>query len=654
VIRRLPQIAFGLLALATLAAFFLVQTLKTAPPLLWTLPLPQPSAINPLDGRSCVSRSGQLIDYRHTTITLSISHPDTVGVYIVSAKNPAGETVATVSSGTPMLAGPRPGDDSRTFTWNGLLADGQPAPDGTYLFRVVLEHQGRSANLSTTPVQVLTQPPAVRILSVRLLGRPAAASTTSSTNPSTTAPASTPTGGHGSALVPLPGPAVIASPHSRVRITYTPGVYRRVWIDIYRTDTGTPELVDRRPVPFAHLVRAAYTWNGEIGGAPAPAGTYLIGITAQDVACNRTIWPAHIPPAPGSTAHAGVSVRYLSVFPPLTPTASGARVGVPVDSPGAPFTWRLRQAGSPTVVARGSGSAGSTVIHVRMPRRRAGLYTLTVSAATQSAAVPLIAYRAGAAAAHARVLVVLPVLTWLGNAPVDDTGDGLPDTLRAGRAVSLARPLIDGPPAGSAADAALLSYLTAHHLSYQLTTDVALADGAGPSLADRGGVVLPEGEAYLPEGLAQTLRGFAQGGGRVLVLGSQSLLGTTHISGFPRAPQASAPRLTPTDPFGARRGQVTPTLGELISVTTDPLSLFAGAGSFGGFSQYQPIEPPAHAAATGSVSTAGIGSAAPAVIAFHQGSGTVVEVGIVGFAASLASNADSQTFLHNVWQLLSQ
>jgi hypothetical protein len=288
-----------------------------------------------------------------------------------------------------------------------------------------------------------------------------------------------------------------------------------------------------------------------------------------------------------------------------------------------------------------------------MPRHHAALYTLTVRAGTQSAVVPLVASQAGRIAAHARVLVVLPALTWMGNTPVDDSGDGLPDTLRAGDSVSLARPMVDGLPNGFGEDAALLSYLNAEHLTYQLTTDVALTEGAGPVLADRGGVVFAPGEDFLPSGLESTLRGFVRGGGRVLALGTGSFGGSSHISGFPTAPRAEAPLVTGVDPFGATRGPITPTGGQLISELSDPLGLFVGATAFSGFGEYQPIQPPARTAA-GSFSAAGIGNGAPAIVGFHYGGGTVVEVGLPGFAASLAHNSDSQQLLTNAWQLLAQ
>lgn len=647
--RRLPQIAFGLLAVATIGAFFLVQALKTASPLLWAAPHPVPPTINPVDRNACQSRQ-----FKGTQITISLSHADTVGIYIVSATNPSGNTVATISSGTPMRAG-KQHEYPKTFTWNGRLEDGQPAPAGKYYFRIVLEHEGRSANINQYPVQVITQPPRIRVLSVRALEPDAGDGTTTTTAVTTTTTTTTGAAGQsGSELVPGAGPAVISPPQGNgVRITYTRGSYRRVWINIYRTDVaGQPELVDTLPV--GNLARNWTIWNGEIDNAPAPAGTYLVGVAAEDRACDQAQWPARIPPAAGTTADAGVTVRYLSLTPPLTPVTSGSEASVSVDSPVAGFSWSLRRSDGSKVLATGSGARGSTQLQVRMPRRRAGLYSLTVSSGIQSQTVPLVVSAAGAVAAHARVLVILPMLSWVGDSPVDDNGDGLPDTLRAGDPVSLVRPLVDGSPAGFGPDATLLSYLTAHHLSYQLTTDIALAENVGPSLADRGAVILPEGESFLPAALESTLRGFVRGGGRALVLGTGQLTGLSRVSGFPSSPRAAAPRLAASDLFGAHRGSITPTGGELISsVSADSFNLFVNAGEFGGFSQYQPITPPASAVG-GAVSAIGIGSAAPAIVGFHYGSGTVIEVGLAGFTASLAHSGDSQQFLANAWQLLSQ
>ncbi len=360
-----------------------------------------------------------------------------------------------------------------------------------------------------------------------------------------------------------------------------------------------------------------------------------------------------LPPSSGTTPHAGVTIRYLTVTPPLTPTVSGSRASVAISSPTAGYIWRLRRSGTRKVLAHGSGPAGSSVIQVRMPRHRAGLYTLVVRTGTQSAAVPLVASLAGRAGGRARVLVVMPMLSWMGDTPVDDSGDGLPDTLRAGDSVSLDRPLVNGPPASLGADATLLNYLDALHFRYQLTTDVALAESYGPSLVNRWGVLFPDGEDFVPAQLVSGpngVGGFVKAGGRVLMLGTGAFRGSSRVTNFPSAAQASAPVASAVDPFGARRGSITPTNGELITELTDSLDLFTGAIAFSGFGQYQPIQPPSGA----TISAAGVANGTPAIIAFHDGSGTVMEVGLPNFGSSLAHDVDSQELVTNVWHVLAK
>ena len=575
--------------------------------------------------------------------------------FIVSVANAGGPPVATVSSGTPLKT-----NQFFTFTWNGRLDDGRIAPDGPYLFRIALLRQGRTIQTSWAPVQVVTHAPHPRIVSVTVVGGSGASGSSGSGSSGKGGGGASGSGGKGGSgsggksVVP----AVLSPPYGRVRIDFTAGAGRgltprRVSINIYRTDVpGKPRWVTRlKPKRTAHSA----IWNGKIGGQPAPAGTYLAGITAQNPACDQASWPIVLPPAPGTTPHAGVSVRYLSVTPPLTPTVSGSRASVAVDSPDASYTWKLRRSGTAKVLAHGAGAAGATHIDVRMPRRQAGLYTLVVRSGAHSAAVPLVASQAGRAASMARVLVVLPMLSWIGDSPVDDNGDGLPDTLQRGVGVTLSRPLVDGPPASLGDDAELLNYLNSRHDSYQLTTDVALAEGAGPSLVDRWGVLFGDGEDFiptnsLPTSLKSLLVGFVKGGGRVLALGAGTLQGTSLISGYPADPQAAAPVISKTDIFGAQHGPLMSTRGDLITELADDLNLFGGTVAFTGFSHYQPIEPPAGAP----VSAAGIASGSPAIVAFRSGSGTVAEVGLPNFGASLKRHVDSQELLDNLWQLLAK
>ncbi len=653
--------AFAVLVVATVGAFFLTQHLKVGAPLVFSDYQQAPAAFNPVKGRVCTNVKGQPLDYRSTYLTFSVGHTDSVGVYIVSTRDPNGNTLATLSSGTQMTAGYF---RFKTFTWNGRLgrhSDGPVAPQGTYLFRIVFQQEGRSVNLSAAPVQVIRRFPMPRILSVTLVSARAGSTTTTST-----ATNSTVTSG-AKAAGATPGTAVLSPPMGgTVNIRFTRAVYRRVKIDVYRTDVaGKPPRVEQFAV---NPTKDTATWNGEIGGKPAPAGTYLIGITAQDAACDQVTYPAArktptgvrlLRPAPHTTDGSGVTVRYLTVRPPLTPVKAGSKATVSVYSPHSSFTWKLRNTATGKVVGRGSGEEGSVKLSVRLPKAVAGLYVLVIDADGRLDGVPLVAYATGRAGDTARVLVVLPMLDWVGQSLVDDSGDGLPDTLSAGDAVTLDRPLIAGSSADSPLtlirdDAALLRYLHSQHLRYQLTTDLALSEQEGPSLVDRWGVLLPDGSAYLPTSgsrkyaLPARLVDFVKGGGRVLALGTGALAGTSTVSGADA--RAAAPVRTRTDIFGAQRGPVASTDGDLITDLADPLRLFTDLPAITGFSRYQPIEPPAGVL----VSAMGIAERSAAIVAFPDGSGRVIEIGLPNFGASLANNVDSQELMSSVWPLLAK
>jgi hypothetical protein len=664
-VKRLPAFAFGLMVAATIGAFFLTQHLKSQPPVVWDNPFPIPAAFNPAaPGRLCTTagKDPKRLHYGSTFLNFGISHAGTVSVYIV---NSAGTTVATVASGIKMQASdPGSKAGTRTVVWHGLVRNGSIAPDGEYDFQIAVPQAGRNATLIHSPVRVLTVPPRPRVLSVAVIGT-GTTTTTTATTTSTATTASTTTAstattattgsttGTTSTGTTTTGPAILSPPHETVAVRFTPsgtpGGYRRVTLDIYRTDvTGKPQLVATLPRDADKLTAL---WNGEIHNKPAPAGTYLVGITAQNAACDPATWPAVVPPTPGTTPGAGVTIRYLSVTPPLAPAAAGSRVDVPVTS-ATPITFKLRLAGSSKVLAHGSSAGGSGHARVRLPKHNAGLYELTVRSAGRTATVPLVAYATGAAASRARVLVVLPALTWLGDSPVDDTGDGVPDTLRSGSAAQLDRPLIDGLPASIGDDGALLRYLRSEHFDFQVTTDVALAEGKGPSLVDRWGVLFPDGETYLPSALATNLKSFVTNGGRVLALGTGTFTGTDAISGYPQNPRAAAPVTTKTDLFGAQRGPVTSTHGDLIAALADHLKLLGNAVDFTEFKRYQPIEPPA--AEQTHVSAEGIANGSPAIVAYPFGTGTVVEIGLPNFGASLAADAESQQLLANIWRKLAK
>ncbi len=124
---RLPLAAFGGLALATIAAFFITQHLKVTTPLIAGAFGPIPPVIHPGDG-GCPGQA---------TVSFHLLHQaDEINVYVVGGR---GQMVRTLATGVP--AGRK---QPLQFTWDGRQADGAPAPRGQYDFKVTLIHQHRT------------------------------------------------------------------------------------------------------------------------------------------------------------------------------------------------------------------------------------------------------------------------------------------------------------------------------------------------------------------------------------------------------------------------------------------------------------------------------------------------------------------------------
>lgn len=587
--RRLPAVAFAALVVATVGAFFVTQHLKSSTPLIAGFPRPNPQWINPRGTAACDG-----VSHRYTRISFYLLHrADDVDVYVV---NSAGAIVRTVASGRHMRIRVRRPDGE--FTWNGRTDSGSVAPDGVYRFRVALRQQGRTVQLAQ-PVMVQTVPPHPRVVSV--------------------APPLIPQGG---------APA---------RIRYRGNDGRPVTILVYRTDaSATPKLVDSFPVS----PRAPATWNGRIRGRPAPAGAYLIGLEVVDKACNVGRFPASLPPAPGSTPNAGLTIRYLAAQPPMAPVAAGSRALVWVDSRQRPYSWTLTRVGARKPVAHGNDH--TVALHVPLPRALgAGLYTLSLRSGSHQTTVPLVAH---AAKPGPHVLVVLPALTWQGLNPVDDNGDGVPDTLSGGGPVRLTRPLADGLPPGFGDEAALIAHLDHAHLPYDLTTDLGVINGIGPSLSTHTGVVLDGAQRWTALSFGAGLRNFVTQGGTVASIGVDTLRAGVRVTGK----VASNPSgLASTDLFGVAAADLARS-HDLITVIRDGLHIFSStSGAFPGFNTFQPLHaphPPASAAGTSDATTS--------IIGIRVGRGTVVEVGLPGFGAALANNVDAQEFLGSLWSRL--
>jgi hypothetical protein len=637
---RLQVGAFGALVVATVAAFFIAQHLKVTTPFLQGSPAPVPPAFDPLYGfsghgapepKACWSSPTKTdpvaapLNYRHTFTTFYLQHhADHVAVYIV---NTDGAIIRTVRSNYDFVRTYRR-NPPNAFIWNGRTANGTIAPDGTYFYKVLLISQGRPVSIPK-PITIVTKLPRPTVSAVTGIEASGAVS-------------------KGPALIsPLTGLATTVP--TRVRIHYSAGVSagsgrpQAVRVLIYRTDLpGNPREVFSFavPNPAGHTA----TWNGMIRGQPAPAGSYLIGLQSIDAACNVGTFPPESPPVPGTTAHTGVTITYLDAQVPLAPVPAGTSATVDVDSRQQPYQWALRPAGVQTVVAHGTGSAYQ--LSVPIPNRGPALYELAIRSGTHRTVVPLVASAAPGTSPRP-VLVVLPALTWQGLNPVDDDGDGLPNTLVNGGPAELGRPLANGLPAGFTAEAALLSDLHHAGFHFDLTTDLGLLSDPPALLARHRGVVLAGSETWLPQAISSALRAFAEHGGHVLSLGTGSLLRTVTVAGGEaRNPSAAAS----TDAFGAHPGAL---LADnrlpVFPFGSDPLGLFTGSSNdFTGLSSFQAISPPAGADA----SRAGISAQQSAIVGFKLGHGAVVEIGLDDFGTLAARSPDLRAVLAHAWRLL--
>lgn len=592
--KRLPLVAFGALVAATVGAFFVTQHLKVSTPLIAGFPAPDPAFINPYGARCAGKNHGRM----HISFYL-LHRADDVDVYVVDE---SGQIVATLATGRHMRRAVR--DPDGDFYWNGREDNGSVAPDGKYFIRVALLGQGRTVQLTKKPITVQTVPPRPVIKSV--------------------------------------SPNLLPQGTTSARIRYARNEHRPATVQLYRTDVpGRPPLAYSFPV----LPSEPATWNGLIAGRPAPAGIYLVGLSVTDLACNTGRFPAELPPTPGTTPHAGLTVRYLAAEPPLDPVSAGAHATVYVDARKHGYRWTLWRVGVRKPIVSGSGHPGSYVVRVRLPAHYgAGLYKVSLRSGPYRTEVPVVAR---APSGHHKILVVLPALTWQGENPSDDDGDGVPNTLQGGGPVKLQRPLERGLPSGFGDQEALLAYLDKAHLSYDLTTDLGLINGS-TTFSGHNAVVFAGSVRWLPLSIGSGLRNYVEQGGHVLSLGIDSLRRTVAIAGgqaiHPSAPSAA-------DALGAKPGPLTTANSALVLVIRDGLGIFSSTS--GAFSGYRDQQPFAAVASPGRIeSEAGTSNRSPSIIGYRLGKGEVVDIGLVGFGSSLANNVDARELVSRLWSVL--
>jgi hypothetical protein len=310
--------------------------------------------------------------------------------------------------------------------------------------------------------------------------------------------------------------------------------------------------------------------------------------------------------------------------------------------------FALTPLGGGRPLRRGVGQA--PVLRIAIPpKTRTGVYMVRLSARVGRARVP-VAVRGRTRGA--RILVVLPAITWQGLNRVDDDGDGFPDTLDVSRSVPVSRPFAGGlPPAGFGSEVApLLDFLSSNNLRFDVTSDVALAAGRGPGLVGHHGVVLAGSERWITAELAGRLRAYVERGGRVASFGTDALrrtvaLTTTRLED-PSAPQAS-------NLLGEQTAPASSAAAPLVVNPGDTLGLFSATDGFVGlFTRFEQSRGRPGGARI--EASAGRDPSHPAFIAYRLGRGLVVRTGTPQWSRMLSSDTEVAAVTKSLWSLLSR
>ena len=421
---------FGLLVVATVGAFFVTTRLKRSAPVVNSVTFARYLSPNG-DGRR-----------DHADIAFRIRSSDEVTVSVVDAD---GDEAATLLRDVELDRG------LQHVRWNGRLSTGAIAPDGEYRLRIGLRRRGRTIT-SQRKLFVDTRPPrpVVRYVS-----------------PDAISPDGAGTGNHAS--LRFDGPS-----------------RRRPVLLVFHSRLGALRLVARRPGRSGSQI---LRWDGRVRlrgpSRRAPSGNYLLMVRTRDAAGNAG--PPRPPTRVRVEGHPGVRVRYIEARGPLQPVEAGGRIRFAVSNDGRRYRWSVRRLGSRRALQRGTSRAGD--LAVRAPRGRTGVYLLVLRVGQHRYETPF----AVQSRRRARLLVVLPAITWQARNDLDANGDGFGDLLPEDESVGLSRPFAGSgiPAAFSAREAPLLLMLDRDRRRYDLTTDLELAGagaggGARPPIGRRG------------------------------------------------------------------------------------------------------------------------------------------------------------------------
>jgi hypothetical protein len=602
--RPLVRAVFVLLVVATIAAFFVTQQLKSEDALVLRFAA-QPRQFSP-NGDGTRDR---------TEVGFDLSRPATVSFYVLDGE---GNEIRQLVDDHALA-----GDTKHRFGWDGRDDDGAAVEDGLYRMRVVQRSEGRVIN-SSKRIRVDRRPPRVTLLEAA---------------PGVITPRQR--GERINVVVRYQGPSNSA-PEFRV----------------FRTDEGgMPRVVrrlrgndDRRGV-----------WHGEVAAGPertepAPEGDYAFTVTVRDKAGNPVVAPEEIPRPATARAGTGVSVRSFTLSGPLEVVPAGSAATLEVGPIDRSLDFVMSRYGDPEAIRSGGRIAGEFRVHVPGDAQT-GVYLVRVRAGRHRAVWPLAVAglpQSKRAADRPRPLVVLPAMSWQGLNPVDDDLDGFADTLPEGRSVGLTRPFRnDGlPPRFSAEAGPLLRYLDREGLAYDLTTDVSLARGEGPSLGNAPGVALAGSALWLPEPLMRRLRDEVEDGLRVASFGADALRRTVRLERDRLVDPSDRRRV---DAFGEGTALLR-TSSAPLTVFEDGLGLFEDLDEFlGDFTVFE--ESDGLPTESRRIATAGRDPRRPAFVAFGLGGGLVIRTGTPQWASELEEERlgeEVPVVTDRIWRLLAQ
>jgi hypothetical protein len=421
-------------------------------------------------------------------------------------------------------------------------------------------------------------------------------------------------------------------------------------VRIYRTDLPKPQEITAFGAPRSRKAVKWYgTYGNNRGGTPVPDGVYALSITTYDRAGNGGSFPRVLPPFRAEAKpNTGVSVRYLTVSGSLDPVQAGSLARFKIGPVARRLRWSLGPVGPGRALARGSGAGRELPVHVPSDAA-SGVYLLRVQAAGHRAVQPVVVQ----GAKRGPVLVVVPAIAWQGGNQVDDDFDGFPNTLGGGEAVGVARPFAHGLPPAGLTDKLdpLLRFFAREKTPYEITTDLALAQGRGPGIAGHKGVLFVGDETWLTNKLDLALHDYVEKGGRVASFGTDAFRRQVGI--------AANQLVNPTRPdrfnvFGEQVDEAQIQPAPMAVNQPDTLGLFGNVtdGFFGDFKQFEQSQ--RLVGGTQILSSAGRDPQHPAFVAYRLGKGIVVRAGTPEWGPSLAGDIELTDVTRRVWSLLSR